>query len=275
MCKNIKNYFITKLSSTHVTEPPKQFVSRLRVEHAAAILVTSDKSILDVALEVGFASHEVFVRAFRRKIACSPGEYRKSGLILASDADKNKHADLVQSIGPCTKLFYCNTNARSKRPMSTSKIVCKVLENAQPIVYLSTRAARMEFASVFPDCIGRVFTHAMAKGLAIAGHPIARYADTGPGLWTIEFIVPLAQPAGEDAVTGEFKVGALYKGPVAFAENIGPYEELPTTNAAIEKWIEENGYQVAGAPWEYYATDPGEVPNPAEWVTEVYWPISQ
>ena len=53
----------------------------------------------------------------------------------------------------------------------------------------------------------------------------------------------------------------------------GPYEQLADTNAAIERWIEEQGFVVGGAPWEWYVTDPGEYPNPADWRTEVYWPL--
>jgi len=54
----------------------------------------------------------------------------------------------------------------------------------------------------------------------------------------------------------------------------GPYEQLPETNAAIEKWIEQNGLRVGGAPWESYVTGPGEHPNPAVWRTEVFWPLA-
>ena len=48
-------------------ETPKQFTLRLRVDHAAAALLSSQASILEIALECGFESHEVFCRAFRRR----------------------------------------------------------------------------------------------------------------------------------------------------------------------------------------------------------------
>lgn len=41
-------------------ETPKQFTLRLRIDHAAAALVSSQASILDIALECGFESHEAF-----------------------------------------------------------------------------------------------------------------------------------------------------------------------------------------------------------------------
>ena len=47
------------------------------------------------------------------------------------------------------------------------------------------------------------------------------------------------------------------------------------TNAAIERWIEANGLLVGGPPWESYVTDPGTHPEPADWRTEVYWPLTK
>jgi AraC family transcriptional regulator len=35
-----------------------------------------------------------------------------------------------------------------------------------------------------------------------------------------------------------------------------------------------NGSRAAGAPWESYVTDPGQFPNPEDWRTEVYWPLT-
>ncbi len=38
--------------------------------------------------------------------------------------------------------------------------------------------------------------------------------------------------------------------------------------------MEENGLRPAGAPWEWYVTDPAEHPDPADWRTEIYWPAA-
>jgi AraC family transcriptional regulator len=71
------------------------------------------------------------------------------------------------------------------------------------------------------------------------------------------------------------QAGFLHAGPVACAVHAGPYEQLSETHAAIERWIEANGFHAAGAPWECYVTDPGEHPDPANWRTEVYWPLAE
>ena len=56
-----------------VGETPKQYTLRLRLEGAAARLLASDDSIVDVALAAGFKSHEVFTRAFRRHFGTNAG----------------------------------------------------------------------------------------------------------------------------------------------------------------------------------------------------------
>jgi effector-binding domain-containing protein len=71
------------------------------------------------------------------------------------------------------------------------------------------------------------------------------------------------------------EAGFLPAGPVALGIHAGAYEQLKDTNAAIERWIETQGYQVGGPHWEWYVTDPGQHPDPADWRTEVYWPLAK
>jgi effector-binding domain-containing protein len=62
---------------------------------------------------------------------------------------------------------------------------------------------------------------------------------------------------------------------VALGIHAGPYDSLPDTNAAIERWIEANGFKTAGPAWEHYVTDPAEHPDSKDWRTEVHWPLSK
>ena len=53
----------------------------------------------------------------------------------------------------------------------------------------------------------------------------------------------------------------------------GPYDKLQDAYAALEEWMGSEGFSPAGAPWESYVTDPAQYPNPADWKTEVFWPV--
>lgn len=58
--------------------PPLEYLARLRVRMAAAMLQEqTDKSIMAVASEVGFESHNTFHRHFRQTLGMSPREWRR------------------------------------------------------------------------------------------------------------------------------------------------------------------------------------------------------
>ncbi|AZN40359.1 AraC family transcriptional regulator [Paenibacillus albus] len=54
------------------------FVHDLRLRHASSLLVSTDNSVVDVALEVGFGSYKTFARIFRERKGMVPLAYRKA-----------------------------------------------------------------------------------------------------------------------------------------------------------------------------------------------------
>ncbi len=58
------------------------YILRRRIFMAANDLVDSNKSIVSIALEYGFESHDVFTRAFKRVYGMSPSKYRKSSALV-------------------------------------------------------------------------------------------------------------------------------------------------------------------------------------------------
>jgi AraC-like DNA-binding protein len=58
-------------------ETPAAHQRRLRLDRAAWRLLTSRATILDIALETGWESHETFTRAFRAHFAATPSSFRK------------------------------------------------------------------------------------------------------------------------------------------------------------------------------------------------------
>ena len=254
-----------------VRETPKRYTLRLRLERAAARLVTSDSSVLDVALDAGFTSHEVFTRAFSRHFGRSPARYRAAALANASLETRARHLAVVDSAGPCVGLFHVPLNHSSRRATMPMLSIDKRELAAQPVLFVRLRAARHEIASAIAEGLGATFTYAMKTGLPIAGRPFTRYLTNGPGLFTMEIGVPLAAPAAGD---GDIEAGTLQGGSVAVAVHGGSYEQLGESYAAMERWMEANGLRPGGAPWESYITDPAEFPDPADWRTEIYWPVA-
>lgn len=244
-------------------ETPKQFALRLRLEHAASLLAATDATVLDIALAVGFASHEVFTRAFVRAYGRSPRSHR----LLARGPGAAERAELVAHVGPCIHLYRFTTTEPREHDMST---ITREHRDPQPFLFVRKQCSHAEIAAAIGECLPRVYMHCQEHALAMVGPPIVRYAKVGAGLLTIEGGFPLATPATGD---GELEAGELQGGPVATAVHVGPYDALPQTHAAIERWIAEHGHRAKGAPWEQYLTDPGEEPDPAKWRTQVVYPL--
>lgn len=53
----------------------------------------------------------------------------------------------------------------------------------------------------------------------------------------------------------------------------GPYEGL--ADAWMQAWtyVQDNGLNASGTPWDRYVTDPGEEPDSSKWITEIYIPV--
>ena len=56
--------------------PPLQYLLRLRVARARHLLRETNKSVINVGLEVGFTSPSYFAHLFRREVGVTPSEYR-------------------------------------------------------------------------------------------------------------------------------------------------------------------------------------------------------
>jgi AraC-like DNA-binding protein len=58
-------------------ETPNRYLQRRRVERAMFLLRSSDRSVTDVCMDVGFASLGTFSRVFRDIVGESPTSYRR------------------------------------------------------------------------------------------------------------------------------------------------------------------------------------------------------
>jgi AraC family transcriptional regulator len=66
-----------RLTVRTMGETPAAHQRRVRLDRAAWLLLTTRATVLDIALETGWESHEVFTRAFRARFAVTPSGFRK------------------------------------------------------------------------------------------------------------------------------------------------------------------------------------------------------
>lgn len=143
---------------------------------------------------------------------------------------------------------------------------------AMTVLYKSATIPADQLADTLGKILPAVFQFAIASGATIVGPPMARYPKKGPGMMTIEAGIAVASgTSGSD----ETQVGEWLGGKAAVTIHGGPYDGLGDAHEAMDVWVHENGMQPSDPPTEIYLTDPGEVPDPKDWKTQIIWPVAE
>jgi AraC-like DNA-binding protein len=71
-------FHFLRLFSSVLGVTPHQYLVRSRLRHAARLLADDDRSVTDVAYDVGFADLSNFVRTFHRAAGLSPRKFREA-----------------------------------------------------------------------------------------------------------------------------------------------------------------------------------------------------
>jgi len=142
---------------------------------------------------------------------------------------------------------------------------------AQPIVSIRMHTPPATFGQSIPDAMTELFSYAQRQGIHRQDQAplIIDHAYTEEDA-EVEVCVPV-----ERVVTGEGRMGSrmLSGGTVASLMHKGPYEELGLIYPSLVVWIKEQGYEVAEPSRRAFWDGPWSTDKPAEYRTEVLWPI--
>jgi effector-binding domain-containing protein len=121
----------------------------------------------------------------------------------------------------------------------------------------------------FAQSFGEI-TSAMGKNRARSkGMPCALYYqwDEQHGKTDVAAAIPVNRKFDAESVSIiEFPENKAYK-----VNYYGPYESLGAAHMALNVYFAQNGLEMAAPIIEQYATDPGEEPDPAKWLTVIYY----
>lgn len=149
---------------------------------------------------------------------------------------------------------------------TTGEIVEKEVASMNAIA-LRVVATMTEMESAMGTAFGTIMPLAGDK---MAGPPFAIWYQWEGDTFEFDNCIPVTAPV---KVSGDVRNISTYAGKVVMVSHTGSYESTQYSWETLMEYVEKNGLETAGDPYEVYITNPGEEPDPSKWITELYWPV--
>jgi AraC family transcriptional regulator len=224
-----------------------QAVRRIRLHRAGYLLVTSDKPVAKIALDMGYASVQSFSRAFSLAHGLSPVRFRTRGQMAPLPHPPIKGAPIMYEVTLETRAAATLHGFAHKGPY---------IEIGRAFEAL---AAKISANNRWADVIGSAGVY-YDDPSAVAAADLRSHA----GVFLAEGATP---PEGVEAVT-------LDGGRFAVLHFKGAYAGLPRAYDYLYcDWLGSSGEEPRDAPcFEVYLNDPRQV-APEDLLTDVFMPI--
>lgn len=127
--------------------------------------------------------------------------------------------------------------------------------------------------SQLPQALGKAYGEIAAYLGSLrerpAGPPFVAYHNMDMQDLDVEIGFPVSHPLPGQ---GKLLPGAMPEGQIATCLHTGPYEDIPAAYDALNRWIDEHGYQATGLAIEIYLNDP-QTTQPAQLQTQIMLPL--
>lgn len=277
-------YHFHRVFAAMVGETLGQFVRRLRLERAAARLVTSPTTpVTVVALECGFSSSAAFARAFKEWSGVSASEWRRvkagrrrdEGAPPGQEGKNGQTASNLRQDYVVAPVYGAGAHYRptwrvtmNNHTAATGRLTARVEvreEGEITLAYVRHTGPYAGDGALFARLFARVARWAGPRGLlGPEARALSVYHDS-PSLTdpdklriSVGFSVPPGTPA-----SGEIGTMTIPGGTYAFARfELKEDEYGRAWDAVFCGWLPESGYQPAdGVCYEWYHGSPEEHPE--------------
>lgn len=227
-----------------------EHIRRLRLERAAQLLSQTDRSVTDLAFEIGYETVESFTRAFKARFGVAPSEYKKNnGLWAINLPNFEMKGELtmdvqIKQIPPQRVIFVRHTGPYNE----CGKAWDKICTWAGPRGYFQPQVQFIGLCHDDPEI-------------------------TPPDRIRYDACITTESDAAPE---GDIGVQTIAGGLYAMMTHYGSYTKLCETYAAIcGQWAPANGYEIRSMPSiEIYVNSPDGTPED-ELITDVYVPIEK
>lgn len=145
------------------------------------------------------------------------------------------------------------------------------LVETKPMNILSIRQmmSSADYAAGYGKYFSSLYEKIATEKLTLIGKPMTIYhsPEYNPVGNDTEFAIPI-----EETVKGTRELPGIL---CAKSVLKGPYPELTSVYANLMEWTKKEGYELIDSPYEVYITDPNQVTDPEDIVTEVYFPVKK
>jgi len=244
-----------------VGESVKEHVRRLRLERAAGELRRGSTSVIQIALDAGYESHEAFTRSFKAAFGAAPSQFRRIRRAQSATVISGVH------FRPGTTLQHFRT-VRGGTSMNVE------IQRLQPM-----RVAFLRHVGPY-NAVGATWDRLltiMGKDGYLGGCPMMLgICRDDPE------VTPPSKIRYDACVTvdddfrpnGEIQVQVVEGGEYARTTHAGLYNTLGRTYAEfLGGWLPRSGRELRNAPcFEVYLNDP-ESTAPEDLLTDIYAPL--
>lgn len=246
-----------------VGESVKEYIRRLRLERSVYQLRSTNRTVLDIALDAGYETHESYTRAFQGMFGDKPSVFRRNHR-------KAGYADSPASVhyGPGGRVQEFNPITGGGGTMEVK------IKKIEPI-----RVAFMRHVGPYEKCgkTWEMFCSFLGrKGMFGPKTRLLGISHDDPEVTSPDKIRYDACVTVDESFQPEGEVGVqvIPGGEYAAAIHQGPYERLAETyNRLIGEWAPQSGRVLKSGPcFEQYLNDPNST-KPEDLLTEVHVPL--
>jgi len=254
-------YHFHRIFTGMVGESVKEYVRRLRLERAAGQLKRGSASIIEIALDAGYESHEAFTRSFKASFGAPPKQFRLLRRMQFARVSSGIHYQPGKTIQHFKTLHRGGTmdvRIQELKPMRVA-----FLRHVGPYGEVGATWDRLLTLLGKDGYLG--------GGTMMLGICHDDPESTPPAKIRYDACVTV----GDDfQPTGDIQVQTVAGGAYAMTTHTGPYNSLGRTyGELLGQWLPRSGRELRDVPcFEVYLNDPQSA-APEDLLTDIYAPL--